>query len=58
VASSPFPSSQALIELYTRLVGRGKAHNAALVARARKLLISANTVVARETPWIEKPAAT
>jgi hypothetical protein len=30
---------------------RGKAHPAALVACARKLLIFANTVVARGTPW-------
>ena len=53
-----FRWNRALIELYSRLVARGKAHNAALVACARKLLIYANTVVQRGTPWIEKPATT
>ena len=53
-----FRWNKALIELYARLTARGKAHNAALVACARKLLIYANTVVARGTPWVEKPAAT
>jgi transposase len=50
-----FRWNNALIELYTRLIARGKAHNAALVACARKLLIYAN---ARGTPWNTKPAAT
>ena len=36
---------------YAQLVARGKAHKSALVACARKLLIYANTVVARGTPW-------
>jgi transposase len=53
-----FRWNKALIALYARLTARGKAHNAALVACARKLLIYANTVVARGTPWVEKPAAT
>jgi transposase len=44
----------ALIQLYRRLTARGKAHKAALVACARKLLIYANTVVARGTPWLPK----
>ena len=48
----------ALIALYARLTARGKAHNAALVACARKLLIYANTVVQRGTPWTERPATT
>jgi len=52
-----FRWNRALVSLYTRLTARGKAHNAALVACARKLLIYANTVVQRGTPWIEKPAA-
>lgn len=52
-----FRWNKALIELYARLIARGKAHNAALVACARKLLIYANTVVARGTPWVDKPAA-
>jgi transposase len=53
-----FRWNKALIALYTRLMAKGKAHNAALVACARKLLIYANTVVQRGTPWVEKQAAT
>jgi transposase len=53
-----FRWNKALIQLYARLTARGKAHNAALIACARKLLIYANTVVQRGTPWIEKAAAT
>ena len=53
-----FRWNKALIELYARLTARGKAHNAALIACARKLLIYANTVVYRGTPWLERPAAT
>jgi transposase len=53
-----FRWNKALIDLYARLTARGKAHNTALVACARKLLIYANTVVARGTPWVDKPAAT
>jgi transposase len=52
-----FRWNKALVELYVRLIGRGKAHNSALVACARKLLIYANTVVQRGTPWTEKPAS-
>lgn len=51
-----FRWNKALIALYQRLIARGKAHNLALVACARKLLIYANTVVQRGTPWIDKPA--
>ena len=51
-----FRWNAALIALYTRLIARGKAHNAALIACARKLLVYANTVVQRGTPWTEKPA--
>jgi len=50
-----FRWNKALIELYRRLTARGKAHNAALIACARKLLIYANTVVQRGTPWTERP---
>jgi transposase len=53
-----FRWNKALIALYQRLTARGKAHNAALIACARKLLIYANTLVRRGTPWIEKPATT
>ena len=52
-----FRWNKALVALYARLTARGKAHNAALVACARKLLIYANTVVQRGTPWTERPAA-
>ncbi len=52
-----FRWNKALIALYARLTARGKAHKAALVACARKLLIFANTVVARGTPWIDKSTA-
>jgi transposase len=51
-----FHWNKALIELYSRLTKRGKAHNEALIACARKLLIYANTVVERGTPWTERPA--
>jgi transposase len=53
-----FRWNKALIALYTRLTARGKAHNLALIACARKLLVYANTVVYRGTPWTEKAAAT
>jgi transposase len=42
--------------IYRRLTAAGKPHKVALVACARKLLIYANTVVERGTPWIERPA--
>jgi transposase len=51
-----FRWNKALIALYARLFAGGKAHKSALVACARKLLIYANTVVQRGTPWIEKAA--
>jgi transposase len=51
-----FRWNKALIDLYGRLTAKGKAHIAALVACARKLLIYANTVVQRGTPWVEKTA--
>jgi transposase len=40
-----------LMALYRRLIAAGKEHKRALIACARKLLIFANTVVARGTPW-------
>lgn len=43
--------------IYRRLVAAGKPHKVALVACARKLLIYANTVVERGTPWTKQPAA-
>jgi transposase len=53
-----FRWNRALIDLYTRLTARGKAHTAALVACARKLIVYANTVVQRGTPWIETATKT
>jgi transposase len=47
-----------LVELYARLTAAGKPHKVALIACARKLLIFANTVVARGTPWTERHAST
>jgi transposase len=46
-----------LIQLYQRLRAAGKEHKQALVACARKMLIFANTVVARGTPWGDEPPA-
>jgi transposase len=46
-----------LIALYKRLIAAGKGHKRALIACARKLLIFVNTVVARGTPWQDKPPA-
>ncbi len=53
VAALPaaFRWNDALGVLYRRLIAAGKPHNLALVACARKLLIYANTVVQRGTPW-------
>ena len=47
-----------VIVFYRRLIAAGKPHNLALTACARKLLVYANTVVQRGTPWTEKPAST
>lgn len=43
-----------IIALYRRLTAKGKPHKLALVACARKLIIYANTVVQRGTPWIKQ----
>jgi transposase len=43
--------------IYKRLRAKGKEHKRALIACARKLLIYANTVVARGQPWVRQPAA-
>ena len=51
-----FRWNKALAALYARLTAAGKSHKAALIACARKLLIYANTVVQRGTPWTEKAA--
>lgn len=44
--------------LYTRLIAAGKSHKCALVACARKLLVTINAVVARGTPWIAEAPQT
>ena len=51
-----FRWNKALIALYARLRASGKTHKVALIACARKLLIYANTVVQRGTPWTENAA--
>jgi transposase len=49
--------NEAVIALYDRLKRKGKAHKSALIACARKLLIYANAVVERGSPWVKTPAA-
>ncbi len=46
-----FQHNQALIDLYKRLIAKGKTHKQALIACTRKLVIYVNTVLARGTPW-------
>jgi transposase len=46
-----------LTALYSRLRAAGKEHKVAVVACARKLLIFANAVVARGTPWEQRATA-
>lgn len=41
----------ALTALYDRLIKAGKAHNVAIIACVRKMIIYANTVLARNQPW-------
>jgi transposase len=55
--AASFRWNRHLIELYQRLTTAGKEHKRALVACARKMLIFANTVVARGTPWCDEPPA-
>jgi transposase len=45
--------NKALVRLYASLMAKGKLHKVALVACARKLLVYANTVVQRGTPWTD-----
>jgi transposase len=52
--AAAFRWNTALIALYRRLTGAGKPHKTALVACARKLIVYANTVVQRGTPWSEQ----
>lgn len=46
-----FRWNKQLVALYKRLIAAGKGHKRALIACARKLLVFANTVVDRGTPW-------
>jgi transposase len=51
-----FFHNPALIALYRRLVKAGKPHKLALVACARKLIVFANAILARGTPWVSQSA--
>jgi transposase len=51
-----FRWNKALIDLYHRLTAKGATHKKALIACAHKLLIFANAVLARGTPWIKSEA--
>jgi transposase len=51
-----FRWNPALMAFRARLAARGAPHVSTLVACARKLLIYANTVVARGTPWCNRTA--
>jgi hypothetical protein len=51
-----FRWNTALIALYKRLIAQAKPHKLALIACARKLLIYANTVLQRGSPWTPQPA--
>jgi transposase len=48
-----FQWNKALVDLYHRLTAKGATHKKALIACARKLLIFANAVLARGTPWVK-----
>jgi len=50
-----FRWNPALIAFYKRLTDAGAAHKKALTACARKLIVYANTVVSRGTPWVMEP---
>ena len=39
---------------YSRLRDNGKLHRVAVIATARKLVITANAIIARNTPWLPK----
>jgi transposase len=46
----------ALVAFYKRLIKAGKPHAVAIIACTRKLIIYANTVLARGTPWEARQA--
>lgn len=45
-----------LVALYRRLTAAGKPHKVALIACTRKLILYANIVLARATPWTTRTA--
>jgi transposase len=47
--------NKSLMGLHDRMRARGASHTCAIVACARKLLVQVNAVVARGTPWEERP---
>ena len=51
-----FHWNPALKAFYARLISAGKGHKVAMVACARKLLVFANSVVQRGTPWRDRSA--
>jgi len=53
--AASFRWNKQLIALYRRLIAAGKEHKRALVACSRKMLVFANTIVARGTPWADRP---
>src|SRR5882672_6984820 len=53
--AASFRWNKQLMTLYRRLIAAGKEHKRALVACARKMLVFANTIVARGTPWQDRP---
>lgn len=55
-APAAFYWNPALRALYARLMASGKPFRLAMVACARKLLVYANTVLQRGTPWIQIPS--
>jgi len=56
--AAAFRWNPAIKDLYQRLTTRGKPHKLALVACARKLLIFANAVIQKQTPWQTNEPAT
>lgn len=48
---SSYRWNEALVALRLRLAAKGKSHKEIMVACARKLLVYANTVLARGAPW-------
>ena len=55
--SGAFRWNRQLMAINRRMTAAGKPHKVMRIACARKLLIFANAVVARGTPWTERPIA-